>query len=163
MVHEVIYRGHGNTSPGGGRLVTVETPDGKLIGQLLHVVRHSPTGMTWGYSGSGPADLARSLLVAALGDDAKCPECAGTSRVAAYPDGDAEGPVPYDPEVHGHPGEETYEFVVSRCYCRDGIRGDLPYQDFKQEFVAAWGERGWTITRSEILAWYDRQRASRDR
>ena len=29
---------------------------------LGHVVYHSPTGMDWGYSGSGPSDLARSIL-----------------------------------------------------------------------------------------------------
>lgn len=31
--------------------------------QLPHVVRHSPTGMNWGYQGSGAADLARSILI----------------------------------------------------------------------------------------------------
>lgn len=34
---------------------------------LRHYVRHSPTGFSWGYYGSGPADLARSLLWDALG------------------------------------------------------------------------------------------------
>jgi hypothetical protein len=34
---------------------------------LPHLVRHSPTGMAWGYAGSGPADLARSLLAHFLG------------------------------------------------------------------------------------------------
>ena len=34
---------------------------------LRHYVRHSPTGFGWGYNGSGPADLARSLLWDALG------------------------------------------------------------------------------------------------
>lgn len=29
---------------------------------LVHRVLHSPTGFSWGYCGSGPADLARSLL-----------------------------------------------------------------------------------------------------
>jgi hypothetical protein len=29
---------------------------------LLHRVRHSPDGFQWGYGGSGPADLARSIL-----------------------------------------------------------------------------------------------------
>lgn len=29
-----------------------------------HVALHSPTGIEWGYLGSGPADLARSILVA---------------------------------------------------------------------------------------------------
>lgn len=35
---------------------------------LHHVVRHSPTGMEWGYGGSGPADLALSILTDYLGD-----------------------------------------------------------------------------------------------
>lgn len=30
---------------------------------VAHVVQHSPTGIEWGYSGSGPADLARSILL----------------------------------------------------------------------------------------------------
>lgn len=34
---------------------------------LPHVVRHSPTGFEWGYGGSGPADLARSILIDAAG------------------------------------------------------------------------------------------------
>ncbi len=29
---------------------------------LKHHVYHSPTGLNWGYGGSGPADLARSIL-----------------------------------------------------------------------------------------------------
>jgi len=29
---------------------------------LKHIVQHSPTGMTWGYYGSGPHDLALSIL-----------------------------------------------------------------------------------------------------
>lgn len=35
---------------------------------LRHVREHS-TEMTWGYSGSGPADLALSILVDYLGDE----------------------------------------------------------------------------------------------
>lgn len=30
---------------------------------LPHIVRHSPTGFGFGYCGSGPADLARSMLI----------------------------------------------------------------------------------------------------
>jgi len=33
-----------------------------IIGDLEHHVCHSPTGFGWGYEGSGPADLARSIL-----------------------------------------------------------------------------------------------------
>lgn len=35
-----------------------------------HQVRHSPTGLEWGYAGSGPADLARSILLAFTDEDA---------------------------------------------------------------------------------------------
>lgn len=33
----------------------------------LHIVKHSPTGLAWGYAGSGPADLALSLLTDVIG------------------------------------------------------------------------------------------------
>jgi|SRR6185436_10850928 len=32
------------------------------------VIKHSPTGMTWGYMGSGPADMAINILYRATGD-----------------------------------------------------------------------------------------------
>ena len=38
--------------------------DGAACATVPHVVRHSPTGIEWGYEGSGPADLARSVLLA---------------------------------------------------------------------------------------------------
>lgn len=46
---------------------------------LRHVVRHSPTGMEWGYGGSGPADLARSILLDYLS------RCGADVRVRAMP------------------------------------------------------------------------------
>ena len=42
---------------------------GTACASVPHVVRHSPTGIEWGYVGSGPADLARSVLLA-LTDEA---------------------------------------------------------------------------------------------
>ncbi|MEP0548278.1 MAG: DUF6166 domain-containing protein [Rhodothermales bacterium] len=38
--------------------------DGTARATVKHVVRHSPSGIEWGYHGSGPADLARSVLLA---------------------------------------------------------------------------------------------------
>lgn len=35
----------------------------------LDLHRHSPTGFEWGYSGSGPAQLALAMLAAVTGDD----------------------------------------------------------------------------------------------
>lgn len=40
---------------------TVVDRDGE-VRPLPHLVRHSPGGFSWGYGGSGPADLARSVL-----------------------------------------------------------------------------------------------------
>ena len=31
--------------------------------------RHSPTGVEWGYAGSGPAELARAVLLRVFGED----------------------------------------------------------------------------------------------
>ena len=61
-----VYRG-GNEGghAASPHLVTIE--DGGELHMLAHRVRHSPTGLSWGYAGSGPADLARSLLWDVLG------------------------------------------------------------------------------------------------
>ena len=56
-----IYSGE----PNG--VVKVILPSGHLR-SLRHVVLHSPTGFSWGYSGSGPADLALSILCDVLGE-----------------------------------------------------------------------------------------------
>ena len=37
---------------------------GTACATVAHAARHSPSGIEWGYSGSGPADLARSVLLA---------------------------------------------------------------------------------------------------
>lgn len=44
---------------------------------LVHHVRHSPDGFSWGYNGSGPSELARCMLIASLGDAAWCAVCGG--------------------------------------------------------------------------------------
>jgi hypothetical protein len=138
---DVWYRGDA-TSTAGPHAVIVETGDGEPIGLLAHVSRHSPTGMSWGYGGSGPADLARSLLIAVLGDGAKCPVCEGTRMVIYDPAVDRE--VPY--RANTDLDEEAYS-----CACENGYR-PLPYQAFKRECVARWGD-SWRISRTEILAW----------
>lgn len=50
------YEGVATGGGVGGQTVLV---DGK---PLKHIVKHSPTGLNWGYGGSGPADLALSIL-----------------------------------------------------------------------------------------------------
>lgn len=54
---------------------------------LQHIVEHSPSGFEWGYIGSGPADLAISILTDYLGDKEKALEYKGLfkSVVARLP------------------------------------------------------------------------------
>jgi hypothetical protein len=139
---DVTYRGFQQES--GASTIFIRGTDGSEAGVVRHVVFHSPTGMGWGYAGSGAADCARSLLLAALGDAAAiCPECNGTRRVVWAEDGLSARP--YDAERHDI--EVTDECLV----CEDGHR-DLPYQDFKFAFVVGWGNE-WEMPRREILAW----------
>ncbi len=42
---------------------TIGVREGDKTATLRHVVRHSPTGLEWGYGGSGPGDTALSILV----------------------------------------------------------------------------------------------------
>jgi hypothetical protein len=126
---DVVYHGYHHGSAGAG-VVAIETDQGEQLGLLRHMIWHSPTGLSWGYQGSGPADLARSLLIAALGDHARCPVCAGTTKVVYNS----------DPEL------------VHRCTaCADGYRA-LPYQEFTREHVATWGNQ-WRMRRADIQAW----------
>lgn len=61
-----IYRGR-RLEPEKGTASDVEvTVNGK---PLRHHVYHSPTGFNFGYRGSGPADLARSILWDYLGKE----------------------------------------------------------------------------------------------
>jgi hypothetical protein len=68
------YRGYNEGGhSASAHLVTVsrDVPPGVQTHEELleHRVRHSPTGFSWGYAGSGPADLARSILWDFLGNE----------------------------------------------------------------------------------------------
>ena len=56
-----IYMGV-NTGPGPQDVVVFYADGSHQTHPLRHVVRHSPDGFQWGYGGSGPADLALSIL-----------------------------------------------------------------------------------------------------
>lgn len=155
----ITYRGHGNTTAAGGRLVTVERGE-QVVGPLRHIVRHSPTGMSWGYGGSGPADLARSLLIDALGDQSTCATCRGSCLVVY----DAE----LDKEIAAIAADGADEATdrysdKMRCVDCDGGYRNVPYQQFKWEVVADLPEEGWTLDQSEVLAWLQKQRDAQHR
>ncbi|MCV6988662.1 hypothetical protein H7I87_00315 [Mycobacterium timonense] len=72
----IIYRGYAPENHAGGRMVTVWDGN-RFISVLPHVVKHSPSGFSWGYAGSGPAELARCVLIHALELAPDCDECGG--------------------------------------------------------------------------------------
>lgn len=148
-----VYRGYGNDNAAGGRLVTVEV-DGE-VSPLPHHAKHSPSGMSWGFHGSGAADLARSLLIDALGEQAQCSICEGSGEVVYDVVADADVPA----RVAGQHGggrrpEGRYSEAMGCYHCENGISVTPPlYQPFKRDVVANLPGGGWTLTRAEILEW----------
>jgi hypothetical protein len=142
VADELIYRGRRLAGAAGPAMVTVETPDGETIGVLRHVVMKSPTGFNWGYNGSGPAELARCLLLAALDND-RCLVCGG-DRWVVYD-------VAQHTERRYQPGVDPQELALTCGDCDGGYRR-VPYQTFKEQYVCRWGDQ-WRVTRSELLGW----------
>lgn len=141
----VVY--HGYWHEDGCSVISVEDAQGAQIGVVHHLPIHSPTGMNWGYAGSGPADTARSLLIAALGDEAVCPVCRGTGRVAYIRRGEELVAEPFDPVRH------PWSRQGRECECDDGYR-QLPYPAFADQFVVDWG-REWVMSRAAVLRWLE--------
>ena len=63
-----VYEGRYQFDPLSAAIVTV---NGR---PLKHVAKHSPTGLSWGYGGSGPADTALSILTDMFGGNKELAE-----------------------------------------------------------------------------------------
>ena len=143
---------HGYWSKNGGPVIGMEDGRGTQIGVVQHLPKHSPTGMNWGYCGSGPADTARSLLIAALGDEAVCRMCRGSGRVVYVRDSGDLVAEPYNAADH------PWARQGWQCECDSGYQR-LPYPAFTEEFVAVWG-REWVISRAAIVGWLEQHQTS---
>lgn len=77
----------------GGRVRASVLPEEGRIYPLKHLLRHSPDGFEYGYGGSGPSDLARSIVGDLLGEKDPKPALYRpvTHRLVAQIEGD--GPV----------------------------------------------------------------------
>ncbi|WP_435182160.1 DUF6166 domain-containing protein [Halorussus sp. AFM4] len=64
---DVVYVGYRRR----GRAVVEKQPGQERVTpqQSLELANHSPSGFSWGYSGSGPAQLALALLLDYTGDE----------------------------------------------------------------------------------------------
>lgn len=153
---DAVY--HGRMVEHRGGVIVIETPQGRALDTVPHVDRHSPTGIGWGYEGSGAADCALSILVDALGDAAVCRACEGAQKIVYGVAEESDRFDPYD-ELEDLAG--TYEGrEIQACPCDRGLIA-LPYQDFKREFVAKWPQAGeWRLSRHEVLAWFATNRGA---
>lgn len=141
----------------GQRLVLIES-DEAITGVLRHHVKHSPTGFAWGYTGSGPADLARCILVDVLGGAATCEQCSRCEPIE-WESALAPSQVPSAPAV------ELISVPVkpcSRCERTISPVAEANYQRFKEEVVAEPGdsEALWSVSQDRVRAWL-RDRATR--
>jgi hypothetical protein len=129
------YRGHRTAED----LAVVLVDNGKTTARLQHHRKHSPAGFEWGYLGSGPAELARCLIIDYLGDRAWCAACEGTGITGpAYRHGDT-----LDPD---------------QCWVCMGERTafqPVVYQSLKFEVVAMWGDR-WELRADELSLFLER-------
>jgi hypothetical protein len=144
---EIVY--HGWPRPDGQVTVVVQTRPGAHR-PLPHLVRHSPSGLNWGFDGNGPRDLARSLLADALGDRAVCITCAATTRLNSGQRPQLEMPSSRA-FVEGGP--------VAACPGRcDNSLLPLPYLRFAEQVVAVrlpFG-KAWSLRRGDVLRWLSR-------
>lgn len=130
---------------------TVVVRLGEHTEPLRHYVRHSPDGFSWGYGGSGPADLARCLLIDAMGREARCGMCGGTGVVVLV-DGEEMSVAQAETEV---PNFEWARHAFSCNLCEDGVVVDpSTYQSFKFDVIAKLPvSRPWEMGQEDVLAW----------
>lgn len=142
-LQDVLYVGKRPDGGGGPAVIAVTTLDGTPLGVVRHRIKHSPTGISWGYLGSGAADCARSLLAAACGDlFSICRTCQGTNKITYVDDGVRQTADGDDPAA-----------VTSCDFCDNGLTiQPFVYQAFKQVFVAAWKDE-FAISRNAIVGW----------
>ena len=63
------YKGYATTSDRPSHVVVEQNGRRSDLTLRLDIRHHSPTGFSWGYSGSGPAQLALALCADVLRDD----------------------------------------------------------------------------------------------
>jgi hypothetical protein len=128
-------------------LIVERHGEGAVRANVRHVRVHSPTGFECGYSGSGPADLALSVLHALF------PPPAEDAEEAVYRlEGGAFDNIVGDDACwcdRVGPDQER----VTRLACK-------LHQKFKASFIATMPREGGFIAIEDIRAWVDRERAA---
>jgi hypothetical protein len=129
-----VIRGY----PGEMAGVISETSPGDPLGDLHHCVYYSPPGYSGGDFTNGAKELARCILVAVLGERARCTAYACTRRVSG-----SGAPRPHRPRPDEHPPlAELWWWHLPRVSpsVRARLRRALPSQP-------------WHITAVQVPSW----------
>lgn len=125
---------------------------------LRHLQLHS-SGFEWGYGGSGPSDLALSLLADYLGEDPHDVLSWANSGHMGYRCEACEGEGFVDEQGNPWDVTEQQDGQGNLCAACNGIGSITPpesmawrwHQDFKVQVVAAFPrDEGWTLSEVEM-------------
>lgn len=137
-----IYKG--KRADGGAVSVIVVESGGGIIKtySLPHIVLHSPTGFEWGYEGSGPADLALSILAEHLGDKPNAYEL----RQGYFAPTEAE----LKPPSKGDLDDKRLGVPLRP------ILSLRMHQQFKTDVIAKLPHGDWEITDQQVAEWVEK-------
>lgn len=128
-------------------LLAERCPDGSLRANVPHVRYHSPSGYECGYEGSGPADLAISVLHALL------PPLTEADEEAQY---ELKGEA-FEQAIND-PTRWSEKVGVDRI--RVSYLAARLHQLFKTEFIARMPKEGGHIPIAHIHAWIETQKTT---
>ena len=121
----------------------VEVVVGDCALPLQHVVLHSPDSFEWGYAGSGPADLALSILANALGERPTAADLYNGCFQCTT--------------CHGEGHLEGVNKVCPMCKGAGNlgpVKCQRLHQPYKFEVVAYLARDSWEITEAAVLEWF---------
>ena len=128
---EVIYKGRRGTKRIKGSFLVTKETDGIVdsLNSRSDLHDHSSDGFSWGYPGSGPAQLAIAILSDALPSDIVTP---------------STGLYPTERKTGQPPKFTDHDLLVLMLYHR-----------FTYEVISRLNEWSWDMPRSQVLNWVD--------
>jgi len=136
----------------GGSVASVLVEQGGTRTPLRHVPAHSPTGLEWGYGGSGPADTALAILLDATGEAALLPRSAFRSPLSKRARAALERTLSYA-LYHSFKWEVVARLPKTSTDLEHAIRpapADISIEE-------------WRITRDDVLQWLGSSATSHER
>jgi hypothetical protein len=136
----------------GGTVASVLVEQAGTRTPLRHVPVHSPTGLEWGYAGSGPADTALAILLDATGEADLLPRSAFQFPLSKRARAALEKTRSYSLYQHF-----KWEVVARLPKTSAGLKHAI------QPAPADISIEEWRITRNDVLQWLGSSATSHER